>query len=87
MAVELSIQVNLRPLRRLRRDLGQLGRRGPFVDLMDKWVARYLGFARRRYVRFSRGGGDWPPLAPATVRKRRRGTTSRMRCLQGWLFA
>lgn len=76
-----SVKLNLRPLRLIRRDLRSVLRAtgtGAFVDLMNQWSRRYLGFARRRYVRFSRGGGDWPPLAPATVRKRRKGKTGKL---------
>lgn len=36
-----------------------------------RWAWFYRSFARERFYRFSRGGGDWAPLRPATIRKRR----------------
>ena len=33
----------------------------------------YLADTRKRYVKFSRGGGDWKALKPATIRNRRKG--------------
>lgn len=49
-----------------------------------QWAARYRGFVRERFVLFSRGGGDWPPLK----RKRKRGARSRAALLRdtGTLF-
>jgi len=71
-----DVQLDLAPLQRFSRDLQRLQGRA-LENLKQQWAARYLGFARRRFVKFSRGGGDWPPLAPATVRKRRQGSTGR----------
>lgn len=31
----------------------------------------YLGFTKRRFYQYSRGGGDWEPLAESTLRQRR----------------
>lgn len=36
----------------------------------------YMGFSRERFVTNSRGGGNWPALAPSTLRGRRRGGAS-----------
>lgn len=44
---------------------------GPFEDMRRQWAARYSAFASKRYSTFSRGGGDWPPLALSTIRARR----------------
>jgi len=33
----------------------------------------YMSFTRRRYIKFSRGGGDWKALKPATVKRRKKG--------------
>lgn len=41
--------------------------------ILKVWAARYRAFAQRRFSAFSRGGGDWPPLAPSTIAGRRRG--------------
>lgn len=46
-----------------------------------RWAVRYRSFVQRRFNTFSRGGGDWPPLAASTIKKRkpaakRKGTQS-----------
>jgi hypothetical protein len=41
--------------------------------MFKQWGARYLAFARRRFTEQSRGGGEWPDLAPATKKARRGG--------------
>lgn len=38
-----------------------------------RWAMRYRSFAQRRFARLSRGGGEWAPLKPATIRRRRTG--------------
>lgn len=51
--------------------------------MLKQWGVRYIEFVRRRYMRLSRsnGGGEWPPLSPITIAKRRQGKrgTSRVR--------
>jgi hypothetical protein len=49
---------------------------GPIAEMLNQWATVYLAFARRRFVSLSRSGGsgDWPPLAPETVLRRRGGT-------------
>ena len=71
-----GVKLDMTGLRRFSQRLhGQLNlsKPGPVTDMVKQWGARYLTFIRRRYVRYSRGGGDWKPLAPSTVRKRRGG--------------
>lgn len=46
---------------------------------MKKWEARYRGFALKRFDVFSKGGGNWAPLAPATIRRRRAGSSTILR--------
>lgn len=41
--------------------------------MLKQWAARYRGFVQRRFNTFSKGGGDWKPLAASTVRQRRKG--------------
>lgn len=43
------------------------------MRLRKRWRLRYLNFVRVRFLKYSRGGGDWRPLAPATIAARRRG--------------
>jgi len=44
---------------------------GPMDSFLKRVGIRYLAFVRRRFVRFSRGGGDWKPLSLATIKQRR----------------
>ena len=56
---------------------------GPAMNALRKsWAARYSKFARKRYAAQSRGGGDWPDLAPST-KKQRRGPASSRRPKRG----
>lgn len=59
----------------------------PFIDaakLMDldssarrkvykQWAMRVRSFLQLRFAKFSRGGGDWPPLKKRTIARRRVG--------------
>ena len=66
------VKVDLRGLEKfdeiINKDLRK-GGNGPIRAAMKQWAARYRGFVQRRFVKFSRGGGDWQPLK----NKRRRG--------------
>jgi hypothetical protein len=44
---------------------------GPIRVALRQWGARFRAYIRERFVEFSRGGGDWAPLADSTKRKRR----------------
>jgi hypothetical protein len=58
--------------------------KGDVDKLMTQIAARYLGFIRKRFVKYSRGGGDWKPLK----RKRKRGALDEVAILRdtGTLF-
>lgn len=77
-----TVKLDMRPLRRfaaeVRRDLRTNGS-GPVRQMLRQWGRRYLGFTKKRFVKLSRGGGGWKPLASSTIRRRRkpRGTTAR----------
>jgi hypothetical protein len=47
---------------------------GPIGVAFKQWGAVYRGFVKERFHRFSRGSGDWPPLKPSTIARRRKGT-------------
>jgi len=66
-----NVLLDVRGFDRFRRrfERGLRGNAGPIDDMFKKWGRRYLTFARRRFVRMSRGG--WKPLAPSTIRARR----------------
>lgn len=50
------------------------------------WTLIYRAYIRKRFYINSRGGGDWPPLKPATI-AHRRGTTASILIDTGLLFA
>lgn len=75
-----NVRLNLEPLKRfaaaIRADLRTTGN-GPIRRAMRQWAARYRGFAQQRFDRFSKGGGDWPPLAASTKARRRKARKGR----------
>lgn len=70
-----TVRLNLEPLRRfaaaIRADLRASGN-GPIRRAIRQWAARYRSFAQLRFDRYSKGGGDWAPLAESTKRRRRK---------------
>jgi hypothetical protein len=56
----------------LKRDLRESGN-GPIRQAMHQWAVRYRSFLQERFDRFSKGGGDWAPLAVMTILRRRAG--------------
>lgn len=66
------VKINLRPLRRLKK----MHRTPEFKAMSRKWGVRYLAFARERFVKYSKGGGNWKPLSPETIASRRSGKGS-----------
>lgn len=68
-----TVKINIKPLQRFAREVGSL-RSGPGRRMLRQWGVRYLGFVRRRFVRFGRGGGNWRKLADSTIRRRRSGS-------------
>jgi len=50
----------------------------PAFDAFSKRVlAMYSGYVQRRFDIYSRGGGDWKPLAPSTIYRRAHATVAR----------
>lgn len=76
MAQYARVKVDLKNLIKfenvLKSDLKGNGM-GPIRLAMRRWAYRFFVFALRRFKRFSRGGGDWPPLSPGTIARRRSG--------------
>jgi len=54
----------------LKADLRQKSN-GPIRKAMRQWAIDYNRFLKRRFLRYSRGGGDWRSLADSTVRKKK----------------
>jgi len=72
----MGVKFDLTALNNLRRH--SRAQSGPFRRMRKQLGAIYLGFTRRRYKTFSKGGGDWKDLAPSTKRRRqkaKRGST------------
>lgn len=70
--IKIEAKVNLSRLRAFRSQIeaGWKNTAGPFRDCFLQWGHRYRAAMQKRFVRFSRGGGDWPPLAESTRRRR-----------------
>jgi hypothetical protein len=65
-----DVRVNLAPLTRLVKAFTPGTR--PFDRLMKRWAYIYRAFARRQFVKQSRGGGGWVSLASSTKKRRRK---------------
>ena len=72
--VSASVRINLEGLQRFRAQYDSPS--GPIRAALKQWAARYRGFAQRRFDTFSKGGGDWAPLADATILARMRKSKS-----------
>lgn len=62
----------IRDLKKFRRNLDSEARNGtgPFRETYRRWGEIYRGFLQLRFSRLSRGGGEWPPLAPRTIARK-----------------
>ncbi len=71
--------MNVSGAKEINRKLAQTGRAGgspgsnPFASMYKSWAVRYSAFVRRRFNRFSRGGGNWKALKASTKKGRRKG--------------
>lgn len=61
----MPTRIDLTGLGRFKKYLSR--RPGPIKQALSEWGHIYESFIRRRFVKYSRGGGDWQPLKPATV--------------------
>lgn len=88
MSVQAEVIINLSGLKKFAGRIkagDELSR-----AITTRWAARYRGFILKRFDTFSKGGGNWPPLAPATVARRRKGDGSASPTIlrdKGLLFA
>ena len=81
--LKATTKVNLKGLDQFLNELdhdlragGQLTGGSPISNAIKQWAVRYRSFIQERFVLFSRGGGDWAPLKPATIKRRRKGRGS-----------
>jgi len=75
----MSGKVDIRGLTKFVKGIkagSQIAGTGPIDNMLKAWGSRYMKFVRQRFVKFSRGGGDWKPLA-ASTKKARRGSKRR----------
>lgn len=70
-----TVNIDLGKLVKYQKDVEQQlnGAPGPVNDAMKLWAVRYRSYTQLRFDSFSRGGGDWRPLALSTVKARRKG--------------
>lgn len=66
----MTVKLNLGPLDRFVDKV--VNGKSAMRDVYTQWVGRYRTFARARFAKFGRGGGDWAPLAERTKRQRRK---------------
>lgn len=75
-----SVKINLRRLSQFKAqataDLNNQAN-GPIRKALKQWAVRYRSFAQERFDAYSKGGGDWAPLSPATIARRRKANTSK----------
>ena len=81
ITISITTRVDLRGLQKF-KDMVHKDNRGPtspvIRNVMLQWAHRYLSFLQRRFDTYSKGGGDWKPLAPATIEARIRKPIARL---------
>ena len=82
----MPAKLNLKPLddfaEAIDRALNGSGR-GPMLKAIMQWGAIFRGWAKERFEKFAKGGGDWAPLKPATIRGRRKGKSRKVTVTRG----
>ena len=64
MPLRAEVRLNLNSFKRLKRVVTKDGR--PVYRLLREWIRIYRRWLYDRFVKFSRGGGNWPDLKPGT---------------------
>ena len=77
MKVKFNIKVDTTGLRKFRERIMRLARKevvsdDALRDLDQKWMTRIRQFVADHFAKASAGGGDWDPLAEATIKARLR---------------
>ena len=80
MAVTVTVKVDLSELKQFKKELdqdlrsgGQKTGGGPINNAFKQWGVRLRSYLQERFAVYSRGGGNWPPLKPSTIKRRRKG--------------
>ena len=73
--MDAKVKVNIEGLKRFAKDVERGLKTGakPIGDAFRQWAVRYRSAMQERFDAFSKGGGDWAPLKPATIAARRHG--------------
>lgn len=82
----MPVVLDLKPLRKFERQIieGLKGGATTPVRKAFKQIAQmYREWAKERFTRFARGAGDWAPLKPSTIRRRRKGKAKKLRVTKG----
>lgn len=67
----MTVRVDMTPFLKFR---DKIVSNAGFVKIaLKQWAAIYRGFVQERFDKFSKGGGNWKPLAPSTIAGRRKG--------------
>lgn len=72
--MQVKVKIDTAGLKRYRQQIRaglQQAEDGPIRNAMKKWAARYRSFLQLRFAKFSRGGGEWPSLKAATIKRKR----------------
>lgn len=72
--ISFKVTVDTTGLQHFHRDVNELIKN--FAVALKPVAVRYRAFLQERYDKFSKGGGNWPMLSAATLRKRRKGRSS-----------
>ena len=74
--IQTKVAIDTRGADRLLEGLDDLAtgrdRGGAFGTLIKQWGVRVSAFGQRRFRDFSRGGGNWAPLALSTIERRQK---------------
>lgn len=68
MQTEIKINYDLSRFEKLL----ELEDRQHIDPIFEAWGTIYRAAMQERFSKFARGGGDWEPLAPSTIKRRRR---------------
>ncbi len=71
--IQGEVSIRLTGLTRFRKAITS-GNSDLALRVLKVWARIYQGYVLTRFNTFSRGGGDWAPLSPATLAKRRKGS-------------
>lgn len=76
--IRASIKIDLSELKKYQRHIdqdlragGQISGGSPIANALRQWAVRYRAWIQERFLKYSRGGGDWKPIKKATARRKK----------------